>query len=329
MTGAARRVQLYAAGSFFREVSLRAAVRLGSVAVLISALHAAGAAGARAQALHLQHVVVGGGDSIAISSAGEGAPVVIVPGLLGSAFSFRHVTRDLLAQGLRVVVVEPLGTGASARPTRADYSLEAQATRVAEALDAAGIGPAVFVCHAVAGSICYRLALREPGRVHGIVAINAGPDEHAASPGLRRAMRFAPLLRLVGGAGQARSRLVGGLRENSADASWLTQQVLDSYTRPYADTDHMLNVLRAMSSAREPEALAPRLPHLTVPVRLLVGEAGLGGVTGADEIAKLKVIPDFTAYRVAGAGQYIQEEKPDAVLGAVLLLHRQAERGQR
>jgi pimeloyl-ACP methyl ester carboxylesterase len=272
----------------------------------------------------VQRVAIAEGDTIVVTTMGSGPAVVIVTGLLGGAYSFRQVTPALLEAGMRVVVVEPLGMGSSARPRTANYTLEAQATRVAHALNAAQVSEAILLCHAVGGAICYRVALQSPGRVRGIVAVNSGPDESAASSGLRRAMRFAPIIRLLGGAGRARARLREGLVENSHDPAWVTEEVLKHYTLPYRDFGAVLDALTAMASAREPEPLAPRLAEIRAPVRLLVGTSGSGGLTSPGEVDVLRAIPDFRVTEIARAGQYIQEERPGAVVDAVLSLHRTA-----
>jgi pimeloyl-ACP methyl ester carboxylesterase len=296
------------------------AVRIGLLVAGLAAVASAAAAPVGAQATSAERVVLGAGDTVAVTSTGRGQAVVIVPGLLGSSYTFRHVTARLVADGYRVVVIEPLGTGASARPQRADYSLEAQAARVDSAMEVAGIGSAILVCHSASGSICYRLALRDPQSVSGIIAINGGPDERASTPGLRFALRFAPLARLLGGMRSARGRVRDGLRKGSADPTWVTEEVVDGYTRPFGDMDAALRGLRGMAAARDTAPLAPRLRELEVPVRLLLGAARVDGTTSDAEVEALRAIPDFTVTRVDGAGVYIQEERPDAVVDAVRVL---------
>lgn len=268
----------------------------------------------------VRRIALADGDTVAVTTTGAGPAVVIVPGLLGSHVSFRHVTERLVAAGQRVIVIDPLGTGRSSRPRGGDYSLEAQAARLAATLDAVGASDVILVCHSVGGSMCYRLALRDATGIRAIVAVNAGPDERAATPALRFAMRFAPLVRLFGGAGHARRRAVAGLRKSSFDAAWVTDDVVASYTRPFADMDATFNALEGMAGARDTVPLVPRLASIPVPVRLLVGAAGLDGVTKDDEIEVLRGIPDFDVIRVADAGAYVQEERPQAVVDVVLRL---------
>src|SRR2546428_5091281 len=67
---------------------------------------------------------------VTVAGAAAGKPVVLVPGLFGSAFTYRNVIPRLTAAGYRAIVIEPLGVGGAGRPERADYSLTAQADRL-------------------------------------------------------------------------------------------------------------------------------------------------------------------------------------------------------
>src|SRR5215213_3303729 len=79
-------------------------------------------------------VPVAPAESLRVTAAGTGSVVVLLPGLFGSAFGYRHLLALLPAAGYRAVVIEPLGIGGSPRPRGADYSLTAQAERIAAAL---------------------------------------------------------------------------------------------------------------------------------------------------------------------------------------------------
>src|SRR5437867_2188495 len=121
-------------------------------------------------------VIVAGAESLQVTVAGPdgGTPVVLIPGLFGSAFAYRRVIPPLAAAGDRVIVIEPLGVGSSGRPEHANYSLTAQADRVAAALDALGVTRAVVVAHSTSASIAYRLAYRRGDLVRAIVSLEGG-----------------------------------------------------------------------------------------------------------------------------------------------------------
>jgi len=273
----------------------------------------------------LRRIEVAPAEFIAIRDVGKGQPIVIVPGLLGSAYGFRHVIPELVDAGHRVVVVDPLGTGASPAPEQADYSLTAQSERVRAAVTELGIGRAVFVCHSTGGAICYRLALRHPGLVASILSINGGPTERLSTPGLGLALKLAPILKLFGGTGRARGKVRDGLKDSSIDPSWVTDEVVAGYTAHYdGGLNRILGTLKRMSDAREPDALAPALPGLLTSVRLLLGRGERPGAVPADQLAALFTVPRLEVDSMPDVGQYIHEEEPAVVIAVTLEMARRA-----
>src|SRR2546421_11339776 len=77
-----------------------------------------------ADTVHPFSLALSPAESVAVTVTGTGDPVVLVPGLFGSAFGYRAVIPLLTDAGYRAIVVEPLGIGSSARPEHADYSLK-------------------------------------------------------------------------------------------------------------------------------------------------------------------------------------------------------------
>lgn len=258
--------------------------------------------------------------NVVLQGEGHGTPVVLVPGLFGAAYGFRKVVPLLTARGFQTIIVEPLGIGASARPIPADYSLTAQADRVAAVLDTLATGPAIVIAHSTGASIAYRLAYRHPELVQGIVSIEGGPKERAASAAFGRAMRFAPLLRHLGGVELMRYQLHHQLIEASGDTSWITDSVIQGYTAAAAsDFGATLRAYRAMAASREPDSLRPHLTAITCPVVLVLGEARHQGGPKPPEVVLLQhSLRSFTVDSVPGAGHFIFEEQPRAVLDAVL-----------
>lgn len=269
--------------------------------------------------VEVHRLEVSPGDTVVATEQGTGAVVVLVPGLLGHAFGFRHIAPALADAGYRTVIVEPLGTGNSGTRRNADYTLEAQAQRVGSVLDQLGIDRAHLVCYSVGASICLRLALQQPAAVRSITSINGGPDEHAATGGLKSALRWAPLIKLFGAGGRLRGKLVEGLRRNSADPSWVTDEVVAEYTAPFRDLGRTLNTLKAMARAVEPDSLRPRLPQVTQPVQLLLGlDAPAGAPRPEDVELMARALPRFRADTIPAAGQYLHEEQPAAVVAAIV-----------
>jgi pimeloyl-ACP methyl ester carboxylesterase len=79
-----------------------------------------------------------------------------------------------------------------------------------------------------------------------------------------------------------------------------------------------LDAFSQMAKAREPESLAPRLKDLRFPVRLVLGAAPhVGGPSEAEVELLRQSLPSFSLTRVPGAGHFLWEEAPDAVMAVV------------
>ena len=279
--------------------------------------------------LALQHpyVVVAPAETVHVEAwPGTGKPVAVIPGLFGASFTFRKVVPLLAAQGFRPIVIEPLGTGFSSRPLKADYSLSAQSHRIAAVLDSLSSGPLLVLAHSLGAAIAFRLAIERPDLVRGIVSLEGGPTEEATTPTFRSAMRFVPWIKLLGGIRLVRRKIRGMLLDSSGDQSWVTDGIVLGYTLGEArDLNATLRTFLAMSRAREPAKLAPRLGDIACPVTLVVGTARHDGDVPPEEVALMShSIKAFEVDSQRGAGHYLQEERPAAVVAAVERLAQRA-----
>jgi pimeloyl-ACP methyl ester carboxylesterase len=258
-------------------------------------------------------------ESLRVTTAGTGETVVLLPGLFGSAFGYRHLLELLPAAGYHALVVEPLGIGRSPRPEHADYSLTAQADRVAAVLERLHEGPVMVVAHSVGASMALRLAYRHPELVSSLVLLDGGPAEEAATPGFRRAMRYAPWIKWMGGVKRIRPKMRKDLIAASGDTSWVTEEVMNGYIAgATADLDGTLLAFLAMSEARESERLAPHLAEIRCPVRLVLGTAPHQGGVAPKQVALLGAhLALFAIDSVPGAGQYLFEEQPASVVSII------------
>src|ERR1700675_1759309 len=128
--------------------------------------------------------------SAPIDSAGSGVPPVLIPGFFGAAYGYGRITGPLVALGYRTIVIEPLGYGFSSHPKKADYSFTAQTVRISNALDQLGVKQALFVAQSSGAAIAFRLAILRPDLVRGLLSIDGGPAESAATPGMKKAFKF-------------------------------------------------------------------------------------------------------------------------------------------
>ena len=273
-----------------------------------------------ADSTHSFEVPLARAESLHVEIRGVGEPVVLVPGLFGSAFGFRTLVPLLTARGYQAIVIEPLGIGASTRPERADYSLSAQAERLAAVLDSAAHPAGDHRGPFGGGSEGFRLAYLRPDLVKALISLEGETAETAVTPAFKRAMKFAPWIKLLGGVKLIRWKIRNMLIASSGDPTWVTDEVVEGYTAAAArDLDATLKAFLAMAGARERQKLEPHLGEIHCPVRLVVGGARHDGDVSAEEVVLLeRILPKFGLDSIPGAGHFLYEERPDAVMAVVL-----------
>lgn len=111
--------------------------------------------------------------SIAVREVGEGAPVVLVHGLMGCRDTWTGVAERLSSSGIRAVIPELVGFGRSDRASDVDSLwLDAQARALEAALSPRLPQGAVFVGHDYGGPTIVTLYRRAPALVRGMVLIS-------------------------------------------------------------------------------------------------------------------------------------------------------------
>lgn len=136
--------------------------------------------------------------------AGEGAPVVLLHGLFGSARNFGAVQKALAA-GYRAIALDLRNHGVSPHAPITGYGEMAE--DLLETLAALDALPAVLIGHSMGGKVAMRAALDRPEAVTALVVADIAPVAYpphlrpvvaaltnlALSPGLTRALADAAL----------------------------------------------------------------------------------------------------------------------------------------
>lgn len=236
---------------------------------------------------------------------GQGFPVLLIPGFLGSTFSFRH-TLPALAERFRAIAVDLPGFGYSDRGAHLEYSAGNWANLLAEFLRRQGIARAVVLGHSLGGGIAQRLAVEAPELVERLVlvgSISAAERPPLPPRGSGRLYRM----------GQAwvmpRQGAVRWFARRSAfDPAFMTDDVLEGYVRPSRLPGSAAAVRKMGRDLRRDARLD--LSRIAVPTLLIWGEA--------DRVVDLTVgrrlaeqIPQARLEVVEGAGHLPLEEQPE------------------
>jgi len=107
-----------------------------------------------------------------VAERGQGPPLVLVHGLGGSIYDWRHLLEPL-SERHRVIAIDLLGSGESDLPEDEDYSIAAQARRLRGLLETLGADRATLVGNSYGGGIVLRFAQDWPGRVDRLVLLNS------------------------------------------------------------------------------------------------------------------------------------------------------------
>jgi pimeloyl-ACP methyl ester carboxylesterase len=244
------------------------------------------------------------GVRLEVPAAGQGEPVLFLPGFGVDASSFSPQS-TALAERYRVLGVNPRGVGLSDAP-EADAHAVAQAAEDAAA--AASPGPLHVVGASLGAAVALELALRHPGRVRSLALltpfVTAGPRllavldgwcalaREASPPALARALLpwlFSPAF-LADAA--RRERTARGLADVLARV-------------PARTLERQAAGLRAWSGTRATDLVRVAAPALVL--------AAGGDLLTPDGEALARALPRGRAVVVPDAGHALAIEAPEAV----------------
>ena len=251
---------------------------------------------------------------------GDGPAVLLVPGWPQSWYAWRHVM-PALADGHRVIAIDPPGLGQSEKPP--SYDTAAIAECVDAFVAAIGIDRFSFVGHDIGAWIGYAYAARYQSKLSGLVLIDA------AIPGIAPTDAFALTPERIAKtwhfyfnaltdlpealvAGRERMYLAWLFNARSANKAAMDEAALDEYARAYAAPGAMqrgFDYYRAIfdSIAQNQRTAAHKL---TVPTLAIGGEQWLGPmmrkmVEPVAEKVQVETIP--------ACGHFVPEESPAAL----------------
>jgi alpha/beta hydrolase fold/Predicted integral membrane protein (DUF2269) len=120
-----------------------------------------------------------GGNIYVRQNGPRDAPALVLLHGLGSSTRWWDRVVPMLARSYRVIRIDLLGHGRSAKPAGGGYAIPQQARRVGQALDRLGVTHAIVVGHSTGGYVATALAEQRSDLVTALALIDTGPRTDA------------------------------------------------------------------------------------------------------------------------------------------------------
>jgi pimeloyl-ACP methyl ester carboxylesterase len=252
----------------------------------------------------------------------QGSPIVLIHCYTCSMHWWDDLA-PLLERDHRVIRVDLLGHGGSDKPG-AGYSVDDQASALAEALAKLGVVDATVVGHSLGGSVATALAEQSPQLASRVVIIDQAPEDGFEHESLAQHLSYWPIV------GQSMDRLMRvaptSLVRNQYDQAFAPGYNMSS---GFDNPDQPVDDLRAMTYTAfndtvdqekdfvDDQPLDERLAATHLPVLVIFG-AEDQIYDPQDAIARYQRVPGAQTHLITGAGHSPNVEKPNEVAPLVL-----------
>ncbi|MEX0620232.1 MAG: alpha/beta hydrolase [Solirubrobacterales bacterium] len=241
-------------------------------------------------------------------------PVVLIHGSGGAIDWWEDLSPLLAAQGRRVIAIDMLGYGGSEKPS-SGYSVESQASLIAQTLSKLGVENAAVVGHSLGGKVATALAEGSPDLIAGLTILDMPPD---------------PAIGGIGGSAKAvRLPVIGQALWRIAPDFMLRRNLSQAFAPGFEVPERFVDDIRAMTypayrdSAKESEAytdekpLDKRLQDLGLPLLVVFGEQDQL-YPARESLSAYAAIPGVETVLIPEAGHSPNVETPDrtaAIIG--------------
>lgn len=247
----------------------------------------------------------------------DGPVVVLLHGFAAWAFTWRAQRVALMQAGFRVISIDQLGYGASARPVGPLYTTIHQATLMLGALEALGVAHTHLVGHSFGGRVALAMAQVAPTRVASLVLLC--PEAFAVERPPVAGWLRVPLLGYALAFYTTAPALVStGLRIVTRQRSWMTDATVRGYAAPlYVRGSAAAQVWQGRSPKDGGWSVPERLAEVAAPTLLIWGADD--PVFPADDGRRLAdLLRDARLCLLEGVGHLPHEEAQAATTTALL-----------
>lgn len=246
------------------------------------------------------------------AAAVEPLPIVLIHGS-GGAINWWDDLTPLLSPDHRVIVIDMLGYGGSAKPD-SGYSIDSQAGLVAQVLASLDVDNVVTVGHSLGGKVVTALAEQSPDLVAGVTIIDTGPDSSFGT--------------LTGTAKLAQMPLVGPAMWRIAPDFMVEKGVSQGFAPGYDVPEKYVEDIREMTYPAYHESfdeqdvytdetpLNERLEQTGKPLLIIFG-AEDQIFSAREALSAYAAIPGVTTKLIEGSGHSPQIEAPEETAAAI------------
>lgn len=264
-----------------------------------------------------QHYYDAGGVRTRVLEAGTGHPLVLLHGTGGHAETY---ARNLLplAEHFRVLSIDMIGHGFSARAPGGDYTLDVFADHVVALLDAIGAESCFLEGESLGGGVACWTALKYPDRVDALclnTGILARPDEKGLKELDDLEARTKQLVNDL-----SRETVRRRLEWLVLDPAMMTEEMVDIRLRVYSQPGMVEEVGRVMETVLQMnrdahgdvDYYSHTLANIKCPTLVLWTDHNPGK---AYEVVKpaIDAIPNHEFHMIKDAAHWPQWEKPEEV----------------
>ena len=249
--------------------------------------------------------------------AGQGEPLLLIHGFPTASWDYFAIW-PALVERYRVLALDMLGFGFSAKPRDYPYSIASQADLFEAFLMREGVTRYRLLAHDYGVTVAQELLARR-ANLHAVCLLNGGlfPETHRAL--LTQKLLASPLGRFVaklstyGSFSRAMHSIWGTTKPRADELRAMWQLVTEQ-----RGTEVMPKLIAYMAERRtQRERWVGALIDARVPIRLINGVDD--PVSGAHMVARYReLVPSPNVVELVGVGHYPQVEAPDAVAKAAL-----------
>jgi len=275
--------------------------------LVVNALIAGGESRPAQAAAGGQVVELSAGDLNVRDVGPRGAPAIVLVHCYTCSLRYWSELEPLLARDRRVISMDLLGHGDSAKPADADaYSMEHQADAIAEALERLDAPPALAVGQSLGGPVVTALAERHPERVRGLVVMDSAADRDSVSLPLTARLARAPVI------GPALSRVApdGVVRDELSKAFAEGYEVPDEFVDDVQGMTFtsFAESAKAGNTYGDERPLDDRIAATGLPVTVIFGSEDR--IVDPADADRFRDIPGARVVVIPGIGHTPQLEAP-------------------